>query len=106
MKVLADTSGFSNQEYDVAEPVISVSTMGGQQVVDITGRQFSSVHPDGSAADCASFGITHIEASSASLTKTQKPSSLPSTARKTTAASASLPRTCLASARCGLILPT
>ncbi|MBR3435052.1 MAG: hypothetical protein IKG88_04085 [Bacteroidales bacterium] len=106
MRVLADTSGFFNQEHDNAEHVISVSTMGGQQVFDITGRQFSSFHPDGSAADCASFGITHIGAPSASLTKTQEPRSLPSAARRTTAASASLPRTCLASARCGLTLPT
>ncbi len=73
LRVTADTSGFSNHEYDDAEHVISVSTMGGQQVVDITGRQFSSVHPDGSATDCASFSITHIEASSTSLTKTQEP---------------------------------
>ena len=50
LRVPADTSGFFNQEYDVAEPVISVSGTGGQQVFDITGRQFSSVHPDGSTA--------------------------------------------------------
>lgn len=106
LRVPADTSGFFNQEYDVVEHVISVSGTGGQQIFDITGRQFSSFHPDGSTADCASFSITHIGAPSASLTKTQEPRSLPSAARKTTAASASLPRTCLTSARCGLTLPT
>ena len=62
-----------NQEYDVAEPVISVSGTGGQKVFDITGRQFSSFLPDGSAADCASFSITHIGVPSTSLTKTQEP---------------------------------
>ena len=50
LRVPADTSGFSYQEYDVAEPVISVSGTGRQQVFDITGRQFSSFHPDGSTA--------------------------------------------------------
>ncbi len=73
LKVPADTSGFSNQEYDVAEPVISISGTGGQKVFDITGRQFSSFLPDGSAADCAPFGITHSGDSSVSLTKTQEP---------------------------------
>ena len=70
LRVLADTSGFSNQEYDNAEHVISVSDTCGQKIFDITGRLLSSFHPDGSAADCASFGITHIGAPSASLTKT------------------------------------
>ena len=50
LRVTADTSGFSNHEYDDAEPVISVSGTGGQQVFVITGRQFSSDHPDGSTA--------------------------------------------------------
>ena len=73
LRVPADTFGFSNQEYDNAEHVISVSGTGGQQVFVITGRQFSSFHPDGSAADCAPFGITHSGDSSVSLTKTQEP---------------------------------
>ena len=50
LRVPADTSGFSNQEYDDAKPVISVSGTGRQQVFDITGRQFSTFHPDGSTA--------------------------------------------------------
>lgn len=58
LRVLADTSGFFNQEHDNAEHVISVSTMGGQQVVDITGRLLSSVRLDGTlSADRASLGI-------------------------------------------------
>lgn len=58
LRVPADTSGFFNQEYDVAEPVISVSDTGGQKVFDITGQQFSSFHPDGTlSADRASLGI-------------------------------------------------
>lgn len=58
MRVPADTSGFFNQEHDNAEHVISVSTMGGQQVVDITGRLLSSVRLDGTlSADRASLGI-------------------------------------------------
>ena len=73
LRAPVDIIDFSNQEYDDTEPVISVSSTGGQQVFDITGRQFSSFHPDGSAADCASFGITHSGVPSTSLTKTQEP---------------------------------
>ncbi len=73
LRAPVDIIDFSNQEYDDTEPVISVSSTGGQQVFDITGRQFSSFHPDGSAADCASFGITHSGVPSTSLTMTQEP---------------------------------